>query len=154
MSAVTHLEEPVPRLVTIIISTAALLAVSGCGSTPSENPAPTTTTRPAPTEPAPVEQEPVEPAPEPGTVPEEQAEQQWPMPNLVGSVLQDAQDQIQQLTGGAILYTGSHDLTGEKRNQVLDANWQVCTQDVAAGAPLTSASRIDFGVVKIDESCP
>lgn len=76
------------------------------------------------------------------------------MPNLVGSVLQDAQDQIQQLTGGALLYTGSHDLTGENRNQVLDANWQVCTQNVAPGAPLTSTSRVDFGVVKLDESCP
>lgn len=137
-----------PRLATII-SIAALLALSGCDSTPPDTPDPVTVTQPAP-----AEQEPTEPAPAPGTVPEGQADSQWPMPNLVGSVLQDAQDQIQQLTGGALLYTGSHDLTGENRNQVLDANWQVCTQNVAPGAPLTSTSRVDFGVVKLDESCP
>lgn len=138
-----------PRL-TVVIATAALLASSGCGSTPAENPGPATITQPAPTE-----QEPTEPAPAPGSTPEEgPAEPQWPMPNLVGSVLQDAQDQIQQLTGGAVLYTSSHDLTGENRNQVLDANWQVCTQNVAPGTPLTATSRVDFGVVKLDESCP
>jgi hypothetical protein len=81
-------------------------------------------------------------------------EQQWTMPNLVGAVLQDAQDQIQALTGGAVYFTDSHDLSGQDRNQVVDANWQVCTQSVEAGAPLTSSSRIDFGVVKLDETCP
>lgn len=84
----------------------------------------------------------------------EQSTPQWTMPDLVGAILQDAQDQIQTLTGGAVYFTDSHDLTGENRNQVLDANWQVCTQNVEPGAPVTAESRIDFGVVKIEEACP
>lgn len=76
------------------------------------------------------------------------------MPDLVGQVLQDAQDQIQALTGGAIFFTGSHDLSGEDRNQVLDANWKVCTQNVAPGTAVTPESTIDVGVVKLDEACP
>lgn len=76
------------------------------------------------------------------------------MPELVGATLQDAQDQIQTLTGDAVYFTDSHDLTGENRNQVLDANWKVCTQNVEPGAPVTAESRIDFGVVKLEEACP
>src|SRR5216117_311184 len=87
-------------------------------------------------------------------VPHDPAEEQWVMPNLVGSVLQDAQDEIQSLTGGAIFYTDSHDLTGEDRHQMLDSDWQVCTQDVDPGAPLTTTTQIDFGVVKLYETCP
>ena len=77
------------------------------------------------------------------------------MPNLIGNNLQDAQDAIQALTDGAVFYSGSTDLTGEGRNQVLDANWQVCTSTPPPGAPLTPSTRIDFGVVRIDiEDCP
>jgi hypothetical protein len=79
---------------------------------------------------------------------------QWTMPNLVGSVLQQAQDQIQALTGGAILITTSHDATGQERSQVLDANWKVCTQSIAAGSPITERSTIDFGAVMLSENCP
>ena len=76
------------------------------------------------------------------------------MPDLVGAVLQDAQDQIQSMTGDAIYFTDSHDVSGRDRNQVLDANWKVCSQNVAPGTVLTTSSTIDFGVVKLDESCP
>jgi hypothetical protein len=75
------------------------------------------------------------------------------MPDLVGSVLQDAQDSIQRLTGYGIAITTSHDATGAGRMQVADRNWKVCTQNVPPGAAITSSSRIDFGVVKLDESC-
>jgi len=128
------------RTLATIMSTSAcavaVLALSGCdGNTSSQNPDPSAS---APT--TQVEQEP--PAP------------QWTMPDLVGATLQDAQDQIQTLTGDAVYFTDSHDLTGENRNQVLDANWKVCTQNVEPGAPVTTASRIDFGVVKLEETCP
>jgi hypothetical protein len=79
---------------------------------------------------------------------------QWIMPNLVGSRLQQAQDQIQNLTGGRLLITTSHDVSGRNRTQVLDNNWKVCTQNVAPGTPLTTDTRIDFGAVKADETCP
>jgi hypothetical protein len=80
--------------------------------------------------------------------------QQWPMPDLVGSVLQDAQDEIQTVTDGNVLISTSHDATGQHRNQVLDRNWRVCTQNVPAGDPITRDTLIDLGAVKLDESCP
>lgn len=90
---------------------------------------------------------------DPGT-PTESTAPGWPMPDLVGSTLQDAQDRMQDLTGGAVYFTESHDLSGEDRNQVSDRNWQVCTQSVAAGEMLNADSRVDFGVVKLEETCP
>jgi hypothetical protein len=82
------------------------------------------------------------------------AAKQWVMPNLVGSNLQQAQDQMQKLTGDPVFLTRSHDATGKSRHQVLDSNWKVCSQNVAAGAQITRDSAIDFGAVKNEESCP
>jgi hypothetical protein len=76
------------------------------------------------------------------------------MPNLVGSNLQRAQDQIQTLTGNPVFITTSHDATGQHRNQVLDSNWKVCSQNIAAGAPFTGSTKIDFGAAKLSETCP
>lgn len=83
------------------------------------------------------------------------AEQSWTMPNLVGMDLQGAQDAIQSLTRGAVWYSGSSDLTGKGRAQILDRNWQVCTSTPPAGTRITSTTAIRFGVVRIDtETCP
>jgi hypothetical protein len=79
---------------------------------------------------------------------------QWAMPDLVGRTLQDAQDQIQSITGNKIFITTSHDATGQHRNQVLDSNWKVCSQNIAAGAPIAAGTKIDFGAVKLAEPCP
>src|SRR5690349_8845548 len=51
-------------------------------------------------------------------------EQSWTMPDLRGRNLQDAQDAIQQLTNDEVFYTGSTDLTGQARNQMMDRSWQ------------------------------
>lgn len=88
-----------------------------------------------------------EPAPQP-------AADRWVMPNLIGATLQDAQDQIQSLTTGAVFFTNSHDLGGQDRNQVLDSNWQVCAQNIAPGATLTAESQVDFGVVNSRNPVP
>jgi beta-lactam-binding protein with PASTA domain len=80
--------------------------------------------------------------------------QHWAMPNLVGSGLQDAQDAIQKLTGNKIFFTGSHDAGGRGRHQVLDRDWKVCDQNIAAGAQIQAGVKIDFGVVKLSERCP
>lgn len=83
------------------------------------------------------------------------AEPSWTMPSLVGMDLQGAQDAIQSLTRGAVWYSGSTDLTGKGRAQILDRNWQVCSSTPAAGATITSTTAITFGVVRIDtEKCP
>jgi hypothetical protein len=76
------------------------------------------------------------------------------MPNLVGSNLQDAQNAVQRLTEFAIPVTRSHDAMGAGRRQVLDRNWKVCTQNVPAGRAVDANTRIDFGVVRLDERCP
>ena len=74
------------------------------------------------------------------------------MPSVVGMDLQSAQNLIQ--TNGVFLSL-SHDLLGT-RNQVLDANWRVCTQNVAAGQRVTGdvEGAIDLGVVELEELCP
>ena len=81
--------------------------------------------------------------------------QSWKMPDLRGKNLQDAQDAIQLLTNDQVFFSGSTDLTGQGRNQIMDRNWQVCTSTPAPGASFTAETSIDFGVVRIDtESCP
>ena len=118
------------------IAVAMALAVTGCQSggttTPTDAPASTAITESPRTTPA----------------------QRWTMPNLVGANLQQAQDQIQALTGNAIFITTSHDATGRNRNQVADANWKVCSQSIAPGAPITGDTKIDFGAVRVEEQCP
>ena len=37
--------------------------------------------------------------------------------------------------------------------QVVDRNWKVCSQSVAPGTTITKGARIDFGTVKLDETC-
>jgi hypothetical protein len=122
------------RTIATIVSIACAVATvtTACETTPFRNPSPDPTS--------------------PGSAPP--AARQWAMPDLVGRGLQDAQDQIQKLTGDRVFYTGSHDLSGQGRHQVVDANWKVCTQNIAPGAAVTPTAKIDFGVVKTDESCP
>ncbi|QNG55674.1 PASTA domain-containing protein [Pseudonocardia petroleophila] len=75
------------------------------------------------------------------------------MPDLVGANLQDAQNAVQSLTDFGIAVTTSTDATGAGRNQVLDANWTVCAQNIAPGETITADSRIDFAAVKLEEAC-
>jgi hypothetical protein len=82
------------------------------------------------------------------------AAQSWTMPNLVGRNLQDAQDAIQALTDDNVFFSGSTDLTGQGRAQIMDRNWQVCMSTPPSGSALTVGTRIDFGVVRDSESCP
>jgi hypothetical protein len=78
----------------------------------------------------------------------------WDMPNEVGVNLQQAQNDIQKLTGNLIFFTSSHDVSGQGRHQILDKDWQVCSQNIPQGDPITIGSKIDFGTVKTTETCP
>ena len=102
---------------------------------PATTAAPTTTAPPATTPPT---------APAPAG---------YTMPDLVGQNLQYAQDTIQSVSGNPIFFSVSHDLAG-RRSQLMDSNWKVCTQNVPAGSTFSDNSTIDFGVVKLNESCP
>ena len=81
--------------------------------------------------------------------------QSWTMPNLIGKDLQGAQDEIQSVSDGQVWFSGSTDLTGQGRAQILDRAWIVCTSSPSPGAPFTTTTDITFGVVKKDsEACP
>jgi cytoskeletal protein RodZ len=78
----------------------------------------------------------------------------WTMPDMTGVGLQSAQDQMQALTGDPMFFTDSTDASGAGRAQVLDSNWQVCSQTPAPGTKITGDSRVSFAAVKLSESCP
>ncbi|MPQ96465.1 hypothetical protein GB931_00710 [Modestobacter sp. I12A-02628] len=125
-------------------------------------PAPTSTvastSAPAPSTPAPLPPAPTSPVavapptvvPAPTTVAAPVVD--FLMPDLVGLDLQTAQNVIQ--TNGVFLSL-SHDLLGS-RAQLLDSNWMVCDQNIAAGERVTGEveGTIDLGVVKREEPCP
>jgi hypothetical protein len=122
-----------------ILTAAALAAACGQPS-PTEGPAPAATVA-----------APVPGAPTAGAA--ATTGTSWTMPNLVGTNLQEAQDRIQTLTSNAIFVTTSHDETGAGRQQVLDRNWKVCSQNVKPGQKIIASTQIDFGAVKTTESC-
>ncbi len=77
------------------------------------------------------------------------------MPNLIGRSLQDAQDMMQSVTQNPMFVSTSADLMGMGRNQMMDANWQVCTSTPAPGEVFGDGVPVEFGVVRIDtETCP
>jgi PBP1b-binding outer membrane lipoprotein LpoB len=133
-----------------VVAGLALLA-TGCSETPGQGldtpattSAPLTTTQLATTE--------VTTPPAPATT--TSLPTSWLMPDLVGQNLQAAQDAIQALTDHAVFFTSSTDATGQGRAQVLDSNWQVCSQNVRPGDPITTTTKIEFAAVKLEERCP
>ncbi len=76
------------------------------------------------------------------------------MPDETGKVLQDAQDDLQRLAANPIYFSDSKDATGAARLQILDRDWQVCSQNVAPGTKVTVDMDVVFNVVKLDEDCP
>ncbi|SEC26082.1 hypothetical protein SAMN05216532_0909 [Streptomyces sp. 2231.1] len=73
------------------------------------------------------------------------------VPDFVGMGLQSAQDAAQ--AAGFHRLT-SHDSLGRARMQILDRDWKVCAQNVAAGTVRATDAELDFGAVKLDETCP
>ena len=143
-------------LVTIAATAALTSACSGSADDVAAAPAtvtqtvaaPATTPAPASTEAQPSAAEVVaSQAPSPSAVVVDFA-----MPDMVGTNLQVAQNTMQE---NGVFYSVSHDLLGI-RKQVMDGNWQVCDQNVAAGDRVTGQveGAIDFGVVKLEETCP
>lgn len=105
------------------------------GTPPTSPAAPTT---PAPTTVAPTTSKPAKA--EKATV-----------PNFVGMGLQSAQDAAQERGFYGLT---SHDALGRGRMQALDRNWKVCNQSVPAGATTATSTTLDFGAVKLEETCP
>lgn len=133
----------------------AALTMTACGGTPEAVKASTATvtntvTVAAPTTAAPAYQAPTPAAPAPEVV-----ATTWTMPDLIGSNLQHAQNEIQRISNNEVFFSSSTDLTGDARAQIVDSNWQVCSSTPAPGESFTASTGIDFGVVRIDvEDCP
>ncbi|MEU5381024.1 MULTISPECIES: hypothetical protein [unclassified Streptomyces] len=73
------------------------------------------------------------------------------VPNFRGMALQSAQDTAQK---SGFYNLASHDALGRARNQILDREWKVCSQNVKAGAKQPTDAKLDFGAVKLAETCP
>lgn len=71
------------------------------------------------------------------------------VPNVVCKDLQSAQDALQE---AGFFVLASTDATGQNRQQVVDRNWVVVSQSVAAGERPEPATRVTLGVVKFGES--
>jgi hypothetical protein len=84
---------------------------------------------------------------------QEFSEPSWTMPDLRGWRLNAAKREILRLTDYNVASLRSHDASGAGRAQFWDPNWKVCSQNVPPGARITTTTTIDFGVVKIKETC-
>ncbi|MFF9126825.1 PASTA domain-containing protein [Streptomyces sp. NPDC014889] len=73
------------------------------------------------------------------------------VPVFVGMGLQSAQDAARERGFRSLR---SHDALGRGRMQAFDRNWKVCSQNVAAGTTVSTGTTLDFGAVKLEESCP
>lgn len=78
-------------------------------------------------------------------------EETFTMPNLVGWVLQDAQDKLQSLGAYSL---DQEDARGLERLQVLDSNWRVCSQKPRARAVVPVSTTVVLASVKLSERCP
>ncbi|WP_326792086.1 hypothetical protein OHA79_10470 [Streptomyces sp. NBC_00841] len=82
---------------------------------------------------------------------DQDAEKPKAMPDFVGMGLQSAQDAAQKQ--GFYSLT-SHDSSGRDRMQAFDRNWKVCSQNYKAGKTIPLDTELDFGAVKLEETCP
>ncbi|MGW4563564.1 hypothetical protein ACWEN3_14495 [Streptomyces sp. NPDC004561] len=73
------------------------------------------------------------------------------VPQFVGMGLQSAQDAAQQQGFHSLK---SHDSLGRDRLQILDRDWKVCSQNVKAGTVVRTNTELNFGAVKLSETCP
>ncbi|MEU6818089.1 PASTA domain-containing protein [Streptomyces sp. NPDC046860] len=73
------------------------------------------------------------------------------VPDFVGMGLQSAQDTAQ---AAGFYGLRSHDSLGRARHQILDRDWKVCSQNVKANSSAATDKVLDFGAVKLAETCP
>jgi hypothetical protein len=81
----------------------------------------------------------------------DQTEDSFTMPNVVGVVLQTAQDKLQFL-GSYVM--DQQDAGGLDRLQLLDSNWRVCSQSPHPGTRVSATDTVTLASVKLEEACP
>lgn len=77
-----------------------------------------------------------------------QAANGFVMPSIDGMNLQEAEDAVNKAANGIPVTMSSHNLKGMKQKQLSLADWLVCEQSPAAGEKISSATDVDFGVVR------
>ncbi|MBW1598250.1 PASTA domain-containing protein [Streptomyces sp. JJ38] len=70
------------------------------------------------------------------------------MPDVVGESANVARDALPDNASITV-----NDVSGEDRAVLMESNWQVCSQEPAAGAPF-AGEPVTLSVVKFEESCP
>ena len=77
-----------------------------------------------------------------------QAASGFVMPDIGGMNLQEAENAVNAAANGIPVQMHSHNLKGMKQKQLSLADWLVCDQSPEAGAKLSGAEGVDFGVVR------
>ncbi|WP_336724769.1 PASTA domain-containing protein [Cellulosimicrobium cellulans] len=129
-------------------------ALAGCSGSPADPVTVTVAEEAEPQEdaPAPDDTEPEQSGePETASSADQEVEQTFEMPSVVGQNLQDAQDLLQTLDSYVM---DQVDATGLERFAVNDSNWTVCAQDPAPGAVVPISTVVTLSAVKLDEACP
>jgi pyruvate/2-oxoglutarate dehydrogenase complex dihydrolipoamide acyltransferase (E2) component len=146
---------PKSKRVPILIGVGAFIAVMAIIGTvtggkngndnaaPAATEQPTTASAPTPTK--------AQAAPKPPTTVAAAKQATVPVPRFIGMGLQAAQDAAQAKGFFSLI---SHDSSGRDRMQILDRDWQVCSQKPAPGTKVSADTTLDFGAVKLEESCP
>ena len=78
----------------------------------------------------------------------------WPMPSFAGAPLDEANGELNRLSGGTIAAANTHDATGAGRSPYFTERWRVCSQTPPPTSTIAPGTPIEFGVVGDDESCP
>ncbi|MFF4081004.1 hypothetical protein ACFYZN_16610 [Streptomyces sp. NPDC001777] len=130
------------RTVTAALACLAAIALTGCEPATTQQPASQQPTTPPPS-----------PAVSDAALPEKDDKpvERATVADFVGMGLQSAQDKAQ---ADGFYLLASHDSAGRGRMQAFDRNWKVCTQNHKAGKSLPVDTELDFGAVKLEESCP
>jgi len=132
------------------LSTIALLSLTACGSEDAKEASPKAETSTGAGSPTKAGNPTKADSSAPKTSAAAREDETGQLPDLVGNGLQSAQDTAQ--AAGFFRLT-SHDSLGRGRNQVLDREWKVCFQTPRPGRQ-TTETEVDFGAVKLDETCP
>jgi hypothetical protein len=140
---------------------ATALIASGCGESGSSDQATKTVTQVVVTEVKTVQSPADEPAQETKSASTRNSEDagtgggsgSFSMPDEGGRGLQEAQDDVQRVSGNPIFFTDSSDASGQGRMQIIDSNWKVCSQNVAPGTSVNQDTDISFAAVKLGEDC-
>lgn len=78
----------------------------------------------------------------------------WTMPSLIGVNVEDAHDQLAELSNDQIELINMHDASGAGNDPSVSSDWKVCSQRPVPRSTVTAATPIQFGVIETERPCP